>query len=175
MEAIQTAIQNFILNLFGGWALAEEFCVLICSMLPIIELRGAIPMAAAFGLPWWAGYGLAVLGNMLPVPIILLFIRQFITWSMNSKIKFLNKLANWLSRKVEKNRTKIEKYAFWGLAIFIAIPLPTTGAWTGSLVAAMIDMKFWKAMLTAFVGVLLAGAIVTVIVYGGIEALSFLV
>ena len=175
MDAIQTAIQGFILDIFGGWFLAEEFCVLICSMLPIIELRGAIPMAAAFGMPWWLAYTLSIIGNILPVPFILLFIKKFITWSMGSKIKFLNKLANWLNRKVEKNRAKIEKYAFWGLCIFVAIPLPTTGAWTGSLVAAMIDMKFWKAMLTAFLGVLIAGTIVTIIVYGGIEALSFLV
>ena len=175
MEAIRVAIQEFILNLFGGWFLAEEFCVLICSMLPIIELRGAIPMAAAFNMPWWQAYLLAVVGNMLPVPVILLFIKQFLTWAAGSKIKFLNKLANWLNRKVEKNRPKIEKFAFWGLCVFIAIPLPTTGAWTGSLVAAMIDMKFWKAMLTAFVGVLIAGTVVTAIVYGGIEALDFLV
>ena len=175
MEAIRIAIQEFILNLFGGWFLAEEFCVLICSMLPIIELRGAIPMAAAFNMPWWQAYLLAVVGNMLPVPVILLFIRQFLTWAAGSRIKFLNKLANWLNKKVEKNRPKIEKFAFWGLCVFIAIPLPTTGAWTGSLVAAMIDMKFWKAMLTAFVGVLIAGTVVTAIVYGGIEALDFLV
>lgn len=174
MDAIQEAIQGFILNLFGGWFLAEEFCVLICSMLPIIELRGAIPMAAAFNMPWWQAYLLSVVGNMLPVPIILLFIKKFLTWAMSSKIKFLNKLANWLNRKVEKNRPKIEKYAFWGLAIFIAIPLPTTGAWTGSLVAAMIDMKFWKAMLTALVGVLIAGAVVTAIAYGALGFLSFL-
>ena len=175
MEVIQNAISGFILDIFGGWALAKEFCVLICSMLPIIELRGAIPMAAAFDMPWWKAYTLCVVGNMLPVPVILLFIKKFISWSMSSEIKFLNRLANWLNRKVEKNRAKIEKYAFWGLAAFIAVPLPTTGAWTGSLVAAMIDMKFWKAMLTAIVGVLVAGVIVTVIVYGGIEALSFLV
>ena len=174
MDAIQNAISGFILNLFGGWELAEEFCVLICSMLPIIELRGGIPMAAAFNIPWWLAYLLAVVGNILPVPIILLFIKKFLTWAMNSKIKFLNKLANWLNRKVEKNRPKIEKYAFWGLCIFVAIPLPTTGAWTGSLVAAMIDMPFWKAMLTAFVGVLIAGAVVTAIAYGALGALSFL-
>jgi len=173
--AIQEAIQNFILNLFGGWFLAEEFCVLICSMLPIIELRGAIPMAAAFNIPWWLAYILSVVGNMLPVPIILLFIKKFLTWASNSKIKFLNKLANWLNRKVEKNRPKIEKYAFWGLCIFIAIPLPTTGAWTGSLVAAMIDMKFWKAMLTAFVGVLIAGTVITAIAYGALGFLNFLI
>ena len=68
MDAIQTAIQGFILDLFGGWFLAEEFCVLICSMLPIIELRGAIPMAAAFGMPWWLAYTLSIIGNILPVP-----------------------------------------------------------------------------------------------------------
>lgn len=175
MDAIREAIQQFVLNIFGGWFLAEEFCVLICSMLPIIELRGAIPMAAAFNMPWWSAFILSIVGNMLPVPIILLFIKKFITWSMSSKIKFLNKLANWLNRKVEKNRGKIEKYAFWGLCAFVAIPLPTTGAWTGSLVAAMIDMKFWKAMLTAFIGVLIAAVIVTIIVYGGVEALNFLI
>ena len=175
MDAIREAIQTFILNLFGGWAFADEMCVLICSMLPIIELRGAIPMAFAFNMPWWMAFALSVVGNMLPVPVILLFIKKFINWSMNSKLKLLNKIANWLNRKVEKNRGKIEKFEFWGLCAFIAIPLPTTGAWTGSLVAAMIDMKFWKAMLTAFIGVLIAATVVTIIVYGGIEFLGFLV
>ncbi len=170
LDPIINPIRDFLAANLG-----EELCVIICSMLPIIELRGAIPMAAFFKLPWWQAYLFSVIGNMLPVPIILLFIKKFLTWASNSKIKFLNKLANWLNRKVEKNRPKIEKYAFWGLCIFVAIPLPTTGAWTGSLVAAMIDMKFWKAMLTAFLGVLIAGAVVTIIVYGGIEALSFLV
>lgn len=175
MDAIQNAISGFILNLFGGWALAEEMCVLICSMLPIIELRGGIPMAYAFGLEWWKAFILCVVGNMLPVPIILLFIKKFLTWAEASKIKFLNKLASWLNRKVEKKRGKIEKYAFWGLTVFIGIPLPVTGAWTGSLIAAMIDMKFWKAMLTAFVGVLIAAGIVTAIAYGGLSFLDFLV
>lgn len=175
MDAIQDAISGFILNLFGGWSLAEEFCVLICSMLPIIELRGGIPMAYAFGLEWWKAFLLCVAGNMLPVPIILLFIKKFLAWASSSKLKFLNKLANWLNRKVEKKRGKIEKYAFWGLTVFIGIPLPVTGAWTGSLIAAMIDMNFWKAMLTAFVGVLIAASIVTAIAYGGLSFLAFLI
>lgn len=175
MGAIQNAISGFVLDLFGGWAWAEEICVLICSMIPIIELRGGIPMAFAFGLKWWQAFLLCVVGNILPVPIILLFIKRFLIWAEASRIKILNKLASWLNRKVEKNRPKIEKFAFWGLTVFVGIPLPMTGAWTGSLVAAMIDMKFWKAMLTALLGVLLAATIVTVIVYGGIEALSFLV
>jgi uncharacterized membrane protein len=111
---------------------------------------------------------------MLPVPFILLFIPKILAWMRKCKIKFLNKFANWLDRKVEKNRPKIEKYAFWGVTIFVAIPLPTTGAWTGSLVASMIEMKFWKALLSAFIGVLIAGAVVTAVMYGGIGALRFL-
>ena len=74
-------------------------------------------------------------------------------------------------KKAEKNRAKIEKYAFWGVALFVAVPLPVTGAWTGSLVAAVIDMKFWKALLSALIGVMIAGTIMTIIFYGGIDGL----
>ena len=164
------AIKTFFLDIVG-----EELCVLFCSMIPIIELRGAIPMAAVFGLPWWQAYLLSVLGNMIPVPFILLFINTIIKWMSNSRVKFFNKFANWLLAKAEKNREKIEKYSFWGVCLFVAIPLPVTGAWTGSLVAATIGMKFWKALLSTFIGVLIAGLIVTVIVYGGIGFLAWLI
>ena len=140
-------------------------------MIPIIELRGAVPMGWAMGLEWWQTYLISVVGNMIPVPFILLFINKIIKWMSSSKIKLFNKLANWLLKKAEKNREKIEKYAFWGVAIFVGIPLPVTGAWTGSLVAAVIDMKFWKALLSALIGVMMAGVIVTVIFYGGIDGL----
>ena len=162
-------IKTFLTDILG-----RRLSVLLCSMVPIIELRGAIPMACALELPWWQAYLISVIGNMLPVPFILLFIPKILAWMRKCKIKFLNKFANWLDRKVEKNRPKIEKYAFWGVTIFVAIPLPTTGAWTGSLVASMIEMKFWKAMLSAFIGVLIAGAVVTAVMYGGIGALRFL-
>lgn len=164
------AIKSFFLNTVG-----EELCTFFCSMLPIIELRGAIPMAFAFGLPWWEAYIISVVGNMIPVPFILLLIRGVISFMSSSRIKFLNKIAAWLVRKVEKNREKNEKYSFWGLCFFVAIPLPATGAWTGSLVAAMIDVKPWKAMLSTFLGVLIAGAVVTLITYGGITFLSWLI
>lgn len=160
------AIQQFFLETVG-----KEWCIFFCSMIPIIELRGAVPMGWAFDLPWWQTYIIAVLGNMLPVPFILLFINSIIKWMSNSKIKFFNKFANWLLKKAEKNRAKIEKYAFWGVALFVAVPLPVTGAWTGSLVAAVIDMKFWKALLSALIGVMIAGAIMTIIFYGGIDGL----
>ena len=137
-------------------------------MIPIIELRGAIPMGAILGLPWWQSYLLSVLGNMLPVPFILLFIKAVLGWMGKCKIKFFNKVAAWLNRKVEKNRDRIAKYSFWGVCFFVAIPLPVTGAWTGSLVAAMIDMKFWKALLSCLFGVMIAGVIMTLISYGAV-------
>ncbi len=160
------AIQQFFLEIVG-----REWCVFFCSMIPIIELRGAIPMGWAMGLEWWQSYLISVAGNMLPVPFILLFINKIIKWMAESKISLFNKVANWLLKKAEKNRAKIEKYAFWGVALFVAVPLPVTGAWTGSLVAAVIDMKFWKALLSALIGVMIAGVIMTVIFYGGIGGL----
>ena len=160
------AIKTFFLDIVG-----EELCVFFCSMIPIIELRGAIPMGFAFGLPWWQSYILAVVGNMLPVPFILLLIKAVITWMSRSKVKFFNKLAAWLNRRVEKRRDKIEKYSFWGVCLFVAVPLPVTGAWTGSLVAAMIDMKFWKALLSCLFGVMIAGVIMTLVSYGVLGAI----
>ena len=161
LDSIVNAIQTFFLDTVG-----EEFCVLFCSMIPIIELRGAIPMGAVFGMPWWQNYILSVIGNMLPVPIILLFVKAVITWMGKSKVKFFNKIADFLNKRVEKRRGQIEKYSFWGVCFFVAVPLPVTGAWTGSLVAAMIDMKFWKALVSCFIGVLIAGVIMTLISYG---------
>ena len=161
MDAIVNAVRDFFLNTVG-----EELCVLFCSMIPIIELRGAIPMGAVFGMPMWLTYLLSILGNMLPVPFILLFIKKVIAWMTVSKIKFFNKIAGFLNRKVEKNKDKIAKYSFWGVCFFVAVPLPVTGAWTGSLVAAMLDMKLWKAILSCLFGVMIAGVVVTAIAYG---------
>ncbi|MBQ8393075.1 MAG: small multi-drug export protein [Clostridia bacterium] len=160
------AIKQFFLETVG-----KEMCVFFCSMIPIIELRGAIPMGAAFnatigGMPFWLTYILSVVGNILPVPFILLFIKKVIRWMSVSRVKIFNKVANFLLNKVEKKRDKIEKYSFWGVCLFVAIPLPATGAWTGSLVAAMIDMKFWKALLSCLIGVMIAGVIMTIISYG---------
>ena len=154
-------IKTFFLETVG-----EEWCLFFCSMIPIIELRGAIPMGYFLGLPWWQSYVISVLGNMLPVPFILLFINGVIRWMAGSKIKLFHKVANWLLAKAAKNTAKIEKYGFWGVCFFIALPLPITGAWTGSLVSATIGLKFWRAMLSALLGVMIAGAIMTVIFYG---------
>ena len=166
---MKEAIANFFLETVG-----KELCVLFCSMLPIIELRGAIPLGAGFGLPWWQTYIIAIIGNMLPVPIILLFVKSVLNWMARCKVKFFNKIANKMFEKAEKNRAKIEKYAFWGLTLFVAIPLPATGAWTGTLVAALFDMKFWKSFLAALLGVMIAGVIMTLVSYGVVAAIAAL-
>lgn len=158
-------IQQFFLETVG-----KELCVLFCSMIPIIELRGAIPLGAALGLPWWQNYILAIIGNMIPVPFILLFIKKIIAWMTTCQVKFFRKIGLWLTKKADKNRDKIEKYSFWGVCIFVGIPLPMTGAWTGSLVAATIDMKFWKALLSCLLGVMAAGVIMSLASYGVIAA-----
>lgn len=163
------AISDFFLKTVGA-----HLCVLICSMIPIIELRGAVPLGAGLGLPFWLNYILSVAGNMIPVPIILLCIKVVLNWMKGCKVKLFNKVSNWLFEKAEKNRGKIEKYGFWGLFIFVAIPLPGTGAWTGALVAAVIDMKFFKAFLSVLLGVMCAGVIMTLISYGVLGFLSFL-
>ena len=140
--------------------------VLFISMVPLIELRGAIPVGAISGLPWYINYPVCIVGNMLPVPIILLFVKKVLGFMSKCKIKIFNKIANFIYAKAEKNRAKIEKYSFWGVAIFVGIPLPMTGAWTGSLVAAIINMKFWKAFFSALIGVVSAAVIITLISYG---------
>ena len=172
MDAIKQALIDFLMS--GG----KELGVFLCSMVPVIELRGAIPLGWATNIPWWLTYLLAVAGNMLPVPFILLLIRQALTVMEKMPIKFVRAFAAWLRRKAEKNTDKIQRFGFWGLCFFIAIPLPVTGAWTGSLVAATIRMNFWRAMLSALLGVMIAGVIVTLICLGvssGIEWLSFLI
>ena len=152
------AIQDFFINTVGA-----ELAVFFCSMIPIIELRGSIPLGWALGLNPFLNYFISIVGNMIPVPFILIFIKAVLNWM--KKFKRLGKFARWLETKAEKNKEKIMKRAFWGLFIFVAIPLPGTGAWTGSLVAALFNMPIKKAILAVFCGVLTAGVIMSIISY----------
>ena len=146
--------------------------VLLCSMLPIIER--AVPFRSGPGWGYlWQNYLLAVLGNMLPVPFILLFIRKIIYWMQRSKIRFFNRFAAWLDKKAVKKSAKIEKCSFWGLCLFVAIPLPLTGAWTGSLAAATVGMRFKTAIVSVLLGVLIAGVIMSLGSYGLVAAFRF--
>lgn len=152
-------MSQMIIDFFQGMHLSDELLVFIVSMIPIVELRGAIPFGFVLDMNPWLLYVLAVLGNMLPIPFILLLIRPIIRWFLSTKI--LRPIGLWLEAKVEKNKGKIEKYEFWGLCIFVAIPLPGTGAWTGALVAAFLDMRLKKAVLPILLGVMIAGLIMT--------------
>mgnify|MGYP003318495696 CR=1 FL=1 len=154
--------------------LGPQLCVFLCAMLPVIELRGAIPLGAALGLPLWQCFLFSVLGNMVPVPFVLLLVQKILAWMAGCRIGLFRRFAAFLYRKSEKNRKKIERFAFWGVCLFVAIPLPMTGAWTGSLVASSIGMKFLRAVLSAFIGVLIAGCIVSLICSGVIGFLDWM-
>ena len=159
------AIKDFFLETVG-----RELCVFFCSLLPIIELRGAIPLGAGLGLPWIQSFILSIIGNLLPIPFILLLMRWVLT--VMKRLKGLRNVALWLEEKAEKNREKVQKYAFWGLVLFVAIPLPGTGAWTGALVASVTGMRFWRSLLSVILGVLIAGVIMTAVSYGAVEAFA---
>ena len=135
------------------------------AMVPVLELRAAIPAGVAGGLPVFMAAMIAIVGNMVPVPFVLLFGKAILSY-MEQKNEFMRKLAAKLRAKAEKNRRKVEKYEFWGLVLLVAIPLPGTGAWTGALVAALFDVEGMKATSAILLGVLIAALIVSMITTG---------
>lgn len=145
--------------------------VFLVSMLPILELRAAIPLGAALGLPIYTNYLVSVLGNFLPVPFILLFIRRILEW-MKTTAR-LSRVALWLEEKAEKHSDKVLRYATFGLFLFVAIPLPGTGAWTGALVAALFRMRMKHALLSILLGVLAAGLVMALASYGVVGIFTF--
>ena len=149
------------------------FYVFLCSLMPIVELRGAIPIGAKLGVDFFTCYALSVVGNLLPIPVILLFVRFVLDWM--KKIKYLDKVAFWVEKKAHKHSGKIVKYAGWGLFFFVAIPIPGTGAWTGALIAALLDIRIKKAFPVITLGVLTAGLIVAGVSYGFLTFFDFLI
>ena len=142
--------------------------VLLISMVPLIELRGAIPYAVGFNLPLIPSYIIAILGNMLPVPFIFLFARRILEWGKDKKV--IGKFFTWCLVKGEKGGKKLQESAgkglYWALLIFVGIPLPGTGAWTGTLAASILDMDFKKSTLAVMGGVVLAGIIMGILSLG---------
>ena len=139
----------------------KYFWVLLISMLPLIEIRGAMPYAVFWGLPLVPSIIVAVIGNMLPVPFIFLFARKVLEWGKDKN--YIGHFFTWCLEKGEKGGRKLEEKAgrglYWALFLFVGIPLPGTGAWTGMLAASILNMDFKKSTLAALAGVLLAGAI----------------
>lgn len=142
--------------------LAATFLI---SMLPVVELRGGIPYGVGFGLNPWVAYIAALLGNMLPVPFILLLADVTFEW-MKTKEGFLRNIALKLENKAWSKKEKIEKYKIFGLLLFVAIPLPGTGAWTGALAACVMRMNRRHAFWSILAGVVIAGIIVLILSYG---------
>lgn len=152
---------NFLWNNFWG----KMLMTLVISMVPVIELRGAIPIAVGNGLDWRIAIPLAIIGNLIPVPFIIVFIKRVFAW-MRKVSKRLDRIVTKIENRAQKKMGTVQKYAFWGLFIFVAIPLPGTGAWTGALIAAMLDMRLKRAFPSIALGVLAAGIIVAFVSYG---------
>ena len=146
--------------------MAGEFTLTVLfSMIPVVELRGGIPFGVTLGLPVWAAFIAAVIGNLIPVPFIIVYIRRVFQW-MREKLPRLNSLVDALERKAHLKGRRVNKYKYLGLAIFVAIPLPGTGAWTGSLAAAFLDMPLRKALPSVIAGVVAAGLAISILTYG---------
>ena len=148
--------------------------VFVISIVPLIELRGAIPFAQGFGLPIVPSYIVAVIGNMIPVPIIYLFARKVLEWGADKPV--IGKFFSWCLEKGQKGGRKLQEKAgkglFIALLLFVGIPLPGTGAWTGTLAASILDMDFKSSVLAVMLGVLLAGIIMGVASMGVFGALG---
>ncbi len=151
IETIQTFFQeNF----------PPQLAVFFISMIPLIECRGAIPFGmVVLQMPMWEVLPIAIAGNILPVPFILLLIRPVIAWLKTTK--FFHPLAVWIEGKADKKKDQVLKYSKWGLFLFVAIPIPGTGAWTGALIAALLEMKVKSAFVTILLGMICAALIMT--------------
>ncbi|MFC2070061.1 COG2426 family protein [Chloroflexota bacterium] len=151
-----------------GLGLSRELVVLIVSALPIFELRGGIPVAMGmFHFSWYYAFLLAVIGNLIPVPFLLLFFNTF--YRLLGRIGFIRRYFDWILERTRQRGKMVEKYERIGLMLFVAIPLPVTGAWTGSLAAIIFGIRFKYAFLSILAGVLIAGAIVTCLSYFGLN------
>lgn len=155
-------IVESLVNLFNG--LGKEVIVFIISMLPILELRGGLLAASILNLDFVPGYIISILGNTLPIPIVLLFLDKILRWL--EKFKVTKKIVNKLENKILSKKKQIEKYGYIGLILFVGIPLPGTGAWTGSALAVLLNMNKKKSFLYIILGIILASIIMSILSYG---------
>lgn len=143
--------------------------VFFISMLPIVELRGAIPVGATLGLDFWENYLLCVLGNVLPVPFLILFAKGILEWL--SRFEKIGSFFQKIIRKADEKAKNLGKFELLGLFLFVAVPAPGTGAWTGSLIAAILRLRLRSALLAIVLGVMASGIIMGILSFG---LLSFL-
>ena len=146
-----------------GQYISGEAVVFIISMIPILELRGGIVVATFLKISMWKAVPLCILGNIIPIPFILLFIRQIFKWL--KKVPGISKLVIKIEERAMGKSDKIKKYEFWGLVLFVGIPLPGTGAWTGSLIAALLEVDVKKALVAELIGLVMATIIMLIVSY----------
>ena len=147
-----------------GKYVSKEAVVFIISMIPILELRGGLIVSKLLEVPITTAIPLCIIGNIIPIPFILLFIKQIFKWM--KKIRLFRGLVEKLENKPMSKSDNIKRYEFWGLVLFVGIPLPGTGAWTGSLIAALLDVDFKKAVLAELLGIAIATVIMSIFSYG---------
>ena len=159
VETIVNGIMSFLQN-----KVPEELVAFVISLMPVLECRGGMIASRLMEIPFVKAFLICYLGNMLPIPFIILFIRKIFTFLR--RFSFFEKIIVKLEAKTAKNKDKILKYKSWGLLIFVAIPFPGTGGWTGALMAALLDIRFKRALPIIALGVLIAGFIMSGLTYG---------
>ena len=156
------SLVNFFIDLFSG--INKDIVVFIISMMPILELRGGLLAASILNISLVKGLIICILGNVLPIPFVLLLIEYI--FNLFEKFKPTKKIVKWLKNKAMKKSDSIKKYGYVGLILFVGIPLPGTGAWTGSLLAVLLNLDKKKSFVCILAGVFLASIIMTIISYG---------
>ncbi len=154
-----------------GGKVSGEIIIFLISMVPILELRGGLLAAspALLNVPILRAIPICIIGNILPIPFILLLIEKVL--DLMERIPGLKKIALWIRGKADKHKGQVEKYGFWGLVLFVGIPLPGTGAWTGALVASLLHMKIKKSFPAILIGIAIATVIMSLLSYGLLGAL----
>lgn len=159
---MDSLVQWFAENL--GQYIGREWVVFIISLLPLLECRGGLLAASLLKVPIEVAIPICIVGNVLPIPFILLFIKKIFQWL--KKVKLFKPLIEKIENRAMKKSEKVSKGEFLGLLLFVGIPLPGTGAWTGSLIAALLEMNLKKATVAILIGVLLATVIMSIVSYG---------
>lgn len=159
VETIVNEMMEFMQN-----KIPEELVAFVISLMPVLECRGGMIAARLMEIPFLKAFLICYLGNMVPIPFIILFIRKI--FDFLRRYSFFEKIILKLEAKTERNKEKVLRYEMWGLLIFVAIPLPGTGGWTGALMAGLLDMQFKRALPIIALGVLIAGFIMSGLTYG---------
>ena len=156
------SLVNVFINIFGG--VSKDLVIFIISLMPILELRGGLLAASLLHVEYIRALIICVVGNILPIPVVLLFLKKIL--DLLEKWHVTKKIVDWLMKKVDNKREKIDKYGYMGLILFVGIPLPGTGAWTGSLLAVVLGLNRKKSFICIIIGILLAAIIMSILSYG---------